>query len=570
MIGILISLCFLLNIHSASSAADIPSQDLACVAITLYSENECTGTSTLQKFSTYTEPGHSECISVEDQPLGTLFTVNNQYCSLVGEPTFQQTMYLFDQQKDCTPFLGLDLFQINVLFQVDTCVLGRYKLVSCVAGSCDNTSLPNYGGNSTDISNATNLADSSNNETFANETDIVSSSDGNFTSNITGNETDMSASDTNATTCECVVKIGVNGETPDKQGNNMTLNGVNFWLNTPEFNITLNGKICRIEIISANNDDNKTVAVDQAKKLIQQGVVAIIGPEYSSMAIPVGQIANDAQTPMIATTATNPNVTFQRPFVFRVTFSDAEQGPAIASLTASEMTNITAAAIIYQSDDPYSNYLAQGIKGYWEYLNKTVAAYESFNETNIDNSDFADQAAAVAKLNNHSTALFIPVKGYEVPDIVKAVRNVGWNGQIIGADGWADELVLKDCGEACVGSFFTSNPIAQGNVGRAKQAYERYKKTYGDNPDAKAVLAFDAMSLIKIGLEHSGEWMCDIAQNRLNLRNGLHNITNFDGAGGKISRFDDNGNPINKCITIGKVGNDSKPVLIFNYCPGVF
>eukprot|EP00590_Aulacoseira_subarctica_P008466 CAMPEP_0172419684 /NCGR_PEP_ID=MMETSP1064-20121228/6080_1 /TAXON_ID=202472 /ORGANISM="Aulacoseira subarctica , Strain CCAP 1002/5" /LENGTH=127 /DNA_ID=CAMNT_0013159265 /DNA_START=445 /DNA_END=828 /DNA_ORIENTATION=- len=82
-----------------------------------------------------------------------------------------------------------------------------------------------------------------------------------------------------------------------------------------------------------------------------------------------------------------------------------------------------------------------------------VRPHESFNQTNIDNSDFADQAAAVAKLNNHSTALFIPVKGYEVPDIVKAVRNVGWNGQIIGADGWADELVLKDCGEACVGSF---------------------------------------------------------------------------------------------------------------------
>ena len=368
-------------------------------------------------------------------------------------------------------------------------------------------------------------------------------------------------------TCDCVIKIGVDAISPFEDGYNWTNDGVNLWLHDNDSNITLNGEKCRVEIISANNENNETVAVAVAEQLIQQGVVAIIGPEYSSLAIPVGKVANDAQTPMIATTATNPKVTLGRPYVFRVAFTDSAQGPVIASLTATQF-NFTNAAIIFQEDDPYSSYLAEGIMGYWKYLNKTVAAYSSYNQTNVDDSNFTDQASAIAKLNHGETVLFVPVKGSQVAGIVKAAHDAGWKGHTVGADGWSAESALKDCGEACVGAHFTANFIAEGQVGYAKRFVDKYFTTYGVMPDPHAALAYDAMNLIKVGLEQNGLWSCDLAQNKNNLRAGLQNVTNFQGVAGEISKFDLNGNPFEKCIPIGQVGNNSLPLFIYSYCAG--
>jgi branched-chain amino acid transport system substrate-binding protein len=297
-------------------------------------------------------------------------------------------------------------------------------------------------------------------------------------------------------------------------------------------------------------------------------VVAIVGPEYSKLAIPVGQIANDAQTPMIATTASNINVTRNRAFVFRISFVDSEQGPTMAALASSEL-NATTAAILYQEDDPYSNDLASSIKGFWEYLhgNGSVAAFVSFNQTNIENSDFAIQAAEIASVNKTATILFVPIHGEQVPDVVNAVRDAGWYGQIIGADAWENKAAIEKCGEACVGSYFSANFIAEGSVGYAKRFVDKYLTTYGVMPDAQAALAYDAMNLIKAGLEQNGNWTCDLAQDRAGLRMGMKDLTNFQGVAGDIT-FNENGDPIDKCIAIAHVSNTSSATFVYRYCPG--
>jgi len=165
------SLCFFLYCQYVSSV-DIPSEKLACITFAKYAEYDCTGTELgTEKYTTYSEPGHSECKDVPDEKTGmTLFTTNNEYCDLSDTgPMLRQTWYLFDQQKDCTPFLGLQIFQLEQTFSADSCILGgKTKFVSCAAGSCDNSSLPDY---------------TSSGETIANVTD-----DGNVPGNATGSD----------------------------------------------------------------------------------------------------------------------------------------------------------------------------------------------------------------------------------------------------------------------------------------------------------------------------------------------------------------------------------------------
>mmetsp|Transcript_5679 Transcript_5679/g.8363 ORF Transcript_5679/g.8363 Transcript_5679/m.8363 type:complete len:497 (-) Transcript_5679:386-1876(-) len=167
----LISLLGFLLRGASSADADISSENLACVTLQTYSAQGCTGTATTQQFTTYTEPGHSEC-KAETKMNKTLFSFNNRYCKLSSTPeTFQQTMYLFDQQNDCTPFLGLDLFKLDITFSVDECALGYYKLVSCVAGSCEaNETLPDFGNGHLDQQNGT-MGSTDGMESLGNATD---------------------------------------------------------------------------------------------------------------------------------------------------------------------------------------------------------------------------------------------------------------------------------------------------------------------------------------------------------------------------------------------------------------
>jgi len=359
------------------------------------------------------------------------------------------------------------------------------------------------------------------------------------------------------------------GWTPADDGYNWTLDGVEFWVSKTENNITLNEKKCTIEIISLNSENNKTVATANAKDLIAQGVVAIVGPENSGLAIPVGEIANNAKTPMIATTATNMKVTKDRPYAFRVAFVDTEQGPLLALVAAYEEEKTTA-AIIFQEDDPYSSGLAGEIRGFWlDRLNLTVVSFASFNTTNVKDSNYAIQADEISRVLNETTGVvFVPVLSTRVPDVVKAIREAGWNGTMLGGDGWSDSN-LTMCGDACVGSYFTANFVPEGVQGsNAKRFVDQFTVAYGRLPDAKAALAYDAISLIKLGLEENGYWTCDVAQNRESLRMGLKNITDFQGVSGVITKFNENGDPFEKCITIANVTDKFQPEFLYNFCAG--
>jgi branched-chain amino acid transport system substrate-binding protein len=270
---------------------------------------------------------------------------------------------------------------------------------------------------------------------------------------------------------------------------------------------------------------------------------------------------------MLATTASAQNVTRGRPYVFRVSFPDSEQGPVLAKAVSTEF-NVSNVAIIVADGDPYSMGLASGIRGYWEYLhpNSSSPAIFSFNGANTSSSVYKDLATAIASANVTPQLLFVPVLSRYIANVVKAVVDAGWNGQLIGADTWANAAAIKECGKACNGAYFTSNFIASGALGYARDFVDRYIIADGVMPDDHAALAYDAMNLIKAGLEKHGNWTCDLAQDRDGLRIGMQNLIDFKGVGGDIAAFDENNDPINKCLSFGRV-NESTYTQVYRYCP---
>ena len=65
-----------------------------------------------------------------------------------------------------------------------------------------------------------------------------------------------------------------------------------------------------LELVVKSNDDDPVRSAQVAEELItQDNVAALIGPNFSRNAIEVGKVAQRLETPLVATTATNPMVT---------------------------------------------------------------------------------------------------------------------------------------------------------------------------------------------------------------------------------------------------------------------
>ena len=86
-------------------------------------------------------------------------------------------------------------------------------------------------------------------------------------------------------------------------------------------NPTILGK--KVELVIVDNKSDKVEAANAVTRLIENDKVnAIIGTYGSSLAMAGGEVAEKAGIPVIGTSCTNPLVTLDKKFYFRVCFID--------------------------------------------------------------------------------------------------------------------------------------------------------------------------------------------------------------------------------------------------------
>ncbi|MGB7065050.1 MAG: ABC transporter substrate-binding protein, partial [Syntrophobacteria bacterium] len=180
------------------------------------------------------------------------------------------------------------------------------------------------------------------------------------------------------------IKIGINapmtGDIP-KVGEGSKFAG-QMWLEdiNKAGGLTVGKKKYKVELIIEDNESKAESAVKAATKMIvEDEVLAIVGPQSSKQAVPAGSVANVYKTPMISPWSTNPDTTKDRPFVFRGCFLDPFQGPVLANFITQEF-HFTKAAVLYDVASDYPKGLAEFFKEAWEKLHgpSSVVAYESF------------------------------------------------------------------------------------------------------------------------------------------------------------------------------------------------
>ena len=302
-----------------------------------------------------------------------------------------------------------------------------------------------------------------------------------------------------------------------------------------------------IQLIAKDDKNDKERSVALAKELIhKEGVLGIIGPDWSVHAWEVTPIAQHYEIPVITTYPTNPAANKAGDFVFMGAFTDIYQGELIAKFAAA--FGATTAALLTEEGYFYAEGLAQYFTDNFTSAGGSIVIQQFYTK---GDTDFTEQLTAIAAVK--PDVVFVPGFLPEVPRIVQQAKDtIGLEATFLGVDGWDDPALIASGGTALEGSFFanhfSAHPEHKLASEDAKQFVAAYTAMFGIPPDGPASLGYDAVRILVQAMHRA-----EVLTGR-NIRDQIAATTGYSGAT-VLSRYDENRHPIkNGVINIIKDG----------------
>lgn len=267
--------------------------------------------------------------------------------------------------------------------------------------------------------------------------------------------------------------------------------------------INANGQIFDkdLEIIAEDTETDPTKAAAAAQRLVDQGVIGIIGAAASSSTIKAAEdVTIDDKTLLIAPSSTSPMITdlTDNGLVWRTAPSDVYQGKVAADYAYNDL-GIVNASILYV-DNAYGEGLADSFGTEYETLGGTILNSVSYPE--MDSSALAvyDFGTEVNTLFSESPDLIYLVTyaldGAKITlEAASHITNT-YTPQVMGADGNYGSVFLSNADSDFVEGMIGTAPTApEGSINYDKFAVN-YKAMYDINPPPYTENTYDALYLM--------------------------------------------------------------------------
>jgi branched-chain amino acid transport system substrate-binding protein len=317
-----------------------------------------------------------------------------------------------------------------------------------------------------------------------------------------------------------------------------TDNGVHMAVDELNARGGIGGKKIRLV---AYDDQGRTSEVGTAvtRLVTSNQVLAVIGEVASSLSIAGGQICQRHHTPMVSPSSTNPKVTEQGDYIFRVCFIDPFQGLVMAKFAVmpkdgakdAHGLGITRVAMLVDQRQAYSQGLARDFESALVRLGGQVPIKVTYQG---GDQDFSAQLTQIK--NAAPEAIYVPGYYTDIANIAKQARAIGIPKSVplLGGDGW--ESVQQIGGDAIDGSYYSNHYAPEDPRPEVQQFVTTYKRRFGRVPDSLAALGYDSMMLIADAAERGHAIpRATLAEERTALRDALAQTTGFQGVAGKIA-----------------------------------
>ena len=258
----------------------------------------------------------------------------------------------------------------------------------------------------------------------------------------------------------------------------------------------VNGK--NLELVFEDDECDEEKAISAYNKVVDEGVVAILGAVTSGCSIAVsGESVNDGILQITPSGSAQDCTANDN--AFRICFTDPLQGETMAKYIAEQgYLNV---AIIYNAADEYSKGITDAFIEEAGKQGLAIEAEESFNTGDVD---FKTQLTKIKATD--ADCIFLPIYYTEVGYISEQATTVGLDLPYFGCDGW-DGIIDQLNGDTTniEGATFLTPFIATDEAENIKSFVSAYEAAYSSKPDQFAADGYDAVYAIKAALETCGD-----------------------------------------------------------------
>ncbi|MCE1164622.1 MAG: penicillin-binding protein activator [Bacteroidetes bacterium] len=279
----------------------------------------------------------------------------------------------------------------------------------------------------------------------------------------------------------------------------------------------------KIEIIFEDTKADPTTATNAVQKLISiDKVISIIDNSNSSVTLAVAPIVEKSKIPLLVTGASSPKIKDAGDYIFRIWNSDDLEGEFMANYVFDSL-KMRRIAIIYVNNN-YGVGLSNVFSNSFVNRSGMIVSKETFEESSID---FKTQINKV--LLHNFDALYLVCYPKQGAILLKQLKELGNNKQILGAVAFEDPTLLENSGNAAEGLLFPlPAPVdsLNSNYIEFKNAfYDKYKKTI----PFLAAEGYDGLSVLIISI------LIGKSSNPEDIKNNLYKIQKYNGVSGLIS-----------------------------------
>ncbi len=253
-----------------------------------------------------------------------------------------------------------------------------------------------------------------------------------------------------------------------------------------------------IRLITEDDQSKAGEAATVVKKLISRdGIVALLGEVASSRSLEAAPICQQASIPMVSPASTNPKVTEQGDFVFRVCFIDPFQGTVLSKFSLNK--GWKKIAILTDVKQDYSVGLSEFFKAHFVANGGMIVNEQSYSS---GDKDFKAQLTAIKA----SAPDAIVASGYytEAGLIALQARELQLNVPLLGGDGWDSPSLVEVGGKAVEGCFFSNHFSTEDPAPLIQDFLKRYRDKFNEEPGAMSALGYDSAMILVDAMKRAG------------------------------------------------------------------
>ena len=254
----------------------------------------------------------------------------------------------------------------------------------------------------------------------------------------------------------------------------------------------------QIEFNFQYDEDDAEKSVNAYNTLKDWGMQVLMGTVTSAPCVAVADKTNADNMFQITPSGSSVECA-QNPNVFRVCFSDPDQGAASATYIA-ENKLAEKIAVIYDSSDVYSSGIYEKFAA--EAANQGLEIVDAEAFTADSNKDFSTQLQKAKDAG--ADLVFLPIYYTEASLILKQADTMGYAPKFFGCDGMDGILQVENFDTKLAEGLMLLTPFAADAQDELTQKFvTSYKENYGETPIQFAADAYDAIYAIKAAMEEA-------------------------------------------------------------------